>query len=209
MNSSHMILAHRFLDNELSPAEQKEFKTRLAEDEELAGYIQDLKNLDESLVFLGVEKAPEVSLPASPVEGLREALRTRWSFSASHMLAAGSLAALLIFFLAGPYQRQADQPVMPVAAVGEEALPSSMRLVYFSGEARSVSVIGNFNSWKEEVPLYKKGDSDYWMVELKLKPGEYQYVFLVDGQRKVVDATADFTLEDDYGSRNSVLRVGL
>jgi hypothetical protein len=209
MNSYDMTMAHRYLDNDLSPPEQEDFKSRLAEDKELAAYLEDLRNLDESLISLGLEKAPEISLPSGPAEGLREAFRTRWSFSAGQLLAAGSLAVLLMLFLAGPNQRQAEEQVIPAVATGEKTASSSMRLVYFSGEARSVSVIGSFNGWEEEVPLYKKGDSDYWTVELKLEPGEYQYVFLVDGQKKVVDATADFTLEDDYGSRNSVLRVGL
>ena len=49
--------------------------------------------------------------------------------------------------------------------------------------ARSVAVVGEFNDWRESAqPLVYDAALDEWRIELWLKPGRYEYKFLVDGR---------------------------
>ena len=114
---------------------------------------------------------------------------------------------MLLFLVPGQSpqpERLAEVPVERAAGMS-----SSLRLVYYSPQALTVSVVGDFNAWSSEVPLIRKDGGGYWVTDLVLEPGEYQYVFIVDGDQRVVDSTADYTMEDDYGSENSVVRVGI
>ena len=93
-------------------------------------------------------------------------------------------------------------PIFPVQ-------PASFRLVYYAPEAHSVSVLGDFNHWSGEIPLKPRGKAGYWLVDLNVQPGEYRYVLLIDGKKRVADPTADYSISDDFGSKNSVVRVGI
>jgi 1,4-alpha-glucan branching enzyme len=72
--------------------------------------------------------------------------------------------------------------------------------------ARTVSIAGSFNDWKPETkPLHSMGDS-YWVGEMVLLPGTYEYCLVVDGQW-IPDPLAKETVANPYGGRNSVLSV--
>jgi len=47
--------------------------------------------------------------------------------------------------------------------------------------AKSVSVIGNFNNWDPTIDRMKKV-GDIWVLKKKLLPGKYYYAFFVDGK---------------------------
>jgi hypothetical protein len=72
-------------------------------------------------------------------------------------------------------------------------------------EAKQVSVIGDFTNWQPRRLQKKKGG--LWFLELDLKPGRYEYNFVVDGKRWVPDPRAsDYALS--YGQYSSVIYVG-
>ena len=72
--------------------------------------------------------------------------------------------------------------------------------------AHEVRVTGDFTDWvKDGVPLSHDGNGG-WRTVLPLKPGEYQYRLLVDGEWK--DHTeATERVANPFGSKNCVLRV--
>jgi hypothetical protein len=73
-------------------------------------------------------------------------------------------------------------------------------------EARTVSVIGTFNSWKGQGYEMKRDRGlNLWSLELSLPEGRYEYGFLVDGQRVIPDPRALIYQDDGFGNRNSVL----
>ncbi|HET7265869.1 MAG TPA: glycoside hydrolase family 13 [bacterium] len=45
--------------------------------------------------------------------------------------------------------------------------------------ARAVELVGSFNDWSAQ-PL-DLGTDGWWTLELSLRPGEHEYLFLVDG----------------------------
>jgi 1,4-alpha-glucan branching enzyme len=81
-------------------------------------------------------------------------------------------------------------------------------LTFFSSDAKSVQVAGTFNRWHPAAnPLDHDGAGE-WSTVLKLRPGQYEYRFLVDGAW-VDDPQATQTAANPFGGLNSLLYVGL
>jgi hypothetical protein len=72
--------------------------------------------------------------------------------------------------------------------------------------AKQVCVAGSFNEWKpERAPLIAAGNGR-WIGNLRVKPGRYEYLFVVDGQW-LPDPNAKESVQNPFGGRNSVLTV--
>jgi hypothetical protein len=69
-------------------------------------------------------------------------------------------------------------------------------------QAKVVQIAGDFTKW-EPVLLTKK--NGFWEINLKLKPGEYKYIYLIDGQ-PYIDPQKD-VYEDPFGTKNSVIYI--
>lgn len=75
-------------------------------------------------------------------------------------------------------------------------------------DAKRVSLVGDFNAWGEkELQLSKSDDSGVWHVLVPLKPGVYQYMFVIDNKEWVSDPVG-VRVEDGFGRENSLIRVG-
>jgi 1,4-alpha-glucan branching enzyme len=72
--------------------------------------------------------------------------------------------------------------------------------------ATEVALAGEFNSWSpDSLPLKRQGEG-HWQTALTLKPGKYQYKFVVDGAW-VTDPKATATQCNEFGTLNSVVEV--
>jgi 1,4-alpha-glucan branching enzyme len=49
-------------------------------------------------------------------------------------------------------------------------------------EAKSVSLVGDFNDWQPDATPMQKMPDGCWTVRLELRHGSYRYLFLVDGK---------------------------
>ncbi len=82
--------------------------------------------------------------------------------------------------------------------------------VVFSIEAppnAQVKIAGDFNNWKPEGLSFSEAQGrPAWRKLVILKPGSYQYKYLVDGHW-VADPSNDDTADDSLGGSNSVLYV--
>lgn len=47
--------------------------------------------------------------------------------------------------------------------------------------ARSVVLVSSFNRWDSAAHLLRWGGDGWWTIAVWLPPGEYEYLFLVDG----------------------------
>jgi 1,4-alpha-glucan branching enzyme len=85
-----------------------------------------------------------------------------------------------------------------------------VHFVFVAPDAKSVSVVGDFNDWKlDATPLTAARDRrGVWTVAVPLPPGRYTYTFVVDGETWVADPSAPPALEDDFGTPKSVVTVG-
>jgi glycosidase len=78
---------------------------------------------------------------------------------------------------------------------------------YVDKSAASVSVAGEFNDWNVNAdPMQKKGDT--WMLEKKLPAGDYQYKFVVNGEKWITDSNNPNKTDDGYGGENSIIKIG-
>lgn len=73
-------------------------------------------------------------------------------------------------------------------------------------QANRVVVTGSFNGWTSAGVALTANDHGWWMTELELPPGRYEYRFLVDGEW-ANGPDADGYAANPFGSLNCVLVV--
>ena len=82
------------------------------------------------------------------------------------------------------------------------------RFTYYDPQANSVKIGGNFNNWNPgDEFLMQRDDYGTWTKRIALKPGTYQYRFVVDGEW-VEDHNNSKYIDNVFGGKNSVLEVG-
>lgn len=83
-----------------------------------------------------------------------------------------------------------------------------VRFTYQASSAKTVSVVGAFNGWaKGATPMTNAGGAGGWVVEVPLRPGEYPFMYLVDGTQWVVPPLAEDFVTDGFGQTNGVVIV--
>lgn len=91
-------------------------------------------------------------------------------------------------------------------AVGAAQTPSELVEVLdlHAPGASSVAVAGSWNEW-QATPMTEQGGT--FFTVLKLHPGRYEYMFVIDGKRWVPDPDAPLSRDDGFGQRNSILEL--
>ncbi len=79
----------------------------------------------------------------------------------------------------------------------------AIRLSLHCPHGDTVCVAGSFNDW-QPVVLERVGDK--WHIDLRLAPGIYEYLFLVN-KRWLPDPTCAEGRPNPFGGENSVLHV--
>jgi 1,4-alpha-glucan branching enzyme len=82
----------------------------------------------------------------------------------------------------------------------------AVHLKYFDPQAKEVCLAGAFNNWRPEGNPMRQEVAGQWTTELLLRPGEYEYRLLVDGQWKD-DPMAKRYVSNPFGGFNCVLEV--
>ncbi len=78
------------------------------------------------------------------------------------------------------------------------------RLSLHCREAIIVCLAGSFNDWRaDHLQCAATGE---WSIELSLPPGDYEYLFVVDGRWQPDPSCAE-RRPNPFGGENSVLRV--
>jgi 1,4-alpha-glucan branching enzyme len=83
------------------------------------------------------------------------------------------------------------------------------RLVHFEfyhPTATAVAVAGTFNDWRPQATQMVPLGSGQWRKELVLRPGQYEYRFVVDGEW-IPDPLAKVSSPNPFGGINSILAV--
>ncbi|MBU2541666.1 MAG: isoamylase early set domain-containing protein [Candidatus Omnitrophica bacterium] len=73
-------------------------------------------------------------------------------------------------------------------------------------QASKVSLAGDFNKWDEKKILLKKSKDNIWKKEVVLKPGRYEYKFVVDGNWMADPNNSNKSLSA-IGTENSVIEI--
>ncbi len=69
------------------------------------------------------------------------------------------------------------------------------------------TVTGSFNDWSLDDTCRLKEDSGAWRVDIPLKPGCYEYQFIVDGVW-MEDPSNPRKKKNPFGDSNSLMEVG-
>ena len=87
-----------------------------------------------------------------------------------------------------------------------KALEKEILFAFYAPLSSKVGVAGSFNNWDAGAAELVKDKDGTWRGSLRLRPGKYEYKFLVDEEWQ--NAQAEHELVDNgFGGLNNVLRV--
>ena len=73
---------------------------------------------------------------------------------------------------------------------------------------KEVVVAGKFNDWDTGSDKLEKKNGK-WTTTLRLKPNnEYRFKYLIDGEKWENDDAADLYVPNEFGSEDSVIKIG-
>jgi len=76
------------------------------------------------------------------------------------------------------------------------------------GKVQTVAIAGDFNQWNSQNNRLEDPDGDgIWTATLKLPPGRYEYMFVLDGGKWVPDPNANRFVKDGFGNMNAILEI--
>jgi 1,4-alpha-glucan branching enzyme len=90
--------------------------------------------------------------------------------------------------------------------MAEKALSKAIQFKYEAPEARAVFIAGDFNNWDASTTGLKRDKGGVWKASLKLKPGRYEYKFIVDGEWRN-DPQCHQCIPNRYGTANCIIEV--
>jgi 1,4-alpha-glucan branching enzyme len=82
-----------------------------------------------------------------------------------------------------------------------------VKFVITAPQANSVSIIGDFNGWDAKATSATRTQDGTWEMFVPLRPGRYEYSFVLDGTHLIPDPAAPVAPDDGYGQKNSVVVV--
>ncbi len=161
--------------------------------------------------------APEV-IPLHPArQAGRPWIMRPWTVRVSPIGAFAAAAALVGVVALGAWRLSsaeqvqlasspfADGNLVPVANTGEEP-PVLHQFTYYQKGLKSISLVGQFNDWDADSTALTEVSPGVWTVTLPLRPGVYEYQFMLNGTQRVTDPTMP-QVSNDFGSPNSVVTV--
>ncbi|MFH1288480.1 MAG: isoamylase early set domain-containing protein [bacterium] len=72
---------------------------------------------------------------------------------------------------------------------------------------QTISLAGDFNGWDTKVMMLNLTDNNKWTINVPLKKGRYQYMFVIDGGKWMPDPAAKRLIADGFGGENSLLEL--
>jgi len=141
----------------------------------------------------------EIQIQSSWIDRIRKQISIpRLSF---RLIGAATLAVLGIFFAFTFIFNTPDTYPICSAEV-------KFSLKINDNNAHTVAVVGDFNGWDPQVNLLEDPEGDgIWTGTLKLEPGKYEYMFVLDGEKWFPDPNALRYVKDGFGNRNAILEI--
>jgi 1,4-alpha-glucan branching enzyme len=93
----------------------------------------------------------------------------------------------------------------PVSAP-KAALTRPATFLVIEPHAQRVFLSGEFNNWSTDQMPLRRDQQGHWEATIDLKPGRYQYKFVVDGQW-IPDPLATEYVYNQHGTLNSIIDV--
>ena len=140
---------------------------------------------------------PSLSFPPLPLSFPR-----KWeSMFSFRLVSVAATAALIVFFAFTFVFNTPDTPFICSAEV-------QFSLKINDGKAHTVAIAGDFNNWNPQANILEDPEGDgIWTGTLKLEPGRYEYMFVLDGEKWFPDPNALRYVKDGFGNRNAILEI--
>jgi hypothetical protein len=133
---------------------------------------------------------------------IRRSLDWVWAPRLVRLRPAYALATLSVFAVFAVVASPPLAPSHDLQAVGDRA--HDQVYVQFRLEASGasqVALVGSFTAWQPDYELRETAPGT-WSILVPLRPGVYDYAFVVDGREWVADPHA-FQIDDGFGGTNS------
>jgi len=128
-------------------------------------------------------------------------LQTRWKASSSRQFRwVMTLAAALVIALVSS---------LVTLGVLKSSSTVSIRFVLSAPEARTVTLVADFNNWSPEgYSLSRSQQSGEWELVVPLRKGRsYVYNFVIDGEEWLPDPSVQGTIDDGLGGQASFISL--
>jgi hypothetical protein len=180
-----------------------------------AGFVEDVLRRAEGGSRLEARSAGAERRGPRPVARTRRPTAWLWTprlLTWNAATAVGIAAAVVLVVAAAVVadrsRRTGDVPSLASAPALAPSSPTMLvRLIIMQPDAKAVAVAGDFNGWNPTQTPLERLSGDAWAVTIPLRPGRYEYMFVVDGNRWVADPFATERRDDGFGSQNAVLDV--
>jgi len=142
----------------------------------------------------------EIQIQSSFLDQLKKrASIPRFSFRLLGVVAA---TALLVFFAFTFIFNTPD-----TSSICSAEVQFSLR-INDSNKVHTVSIAGDFNNWDPQANTLQDPEGDgIWTATLKLPPGRYEYMFVLDGEKWLPDPNALRYVKDGFGNKNAILEI--
>ncbi len=77
---------------------------------------------------------------------------------------------------------------------------------FYAPQAKRVSLAGNFNKWDTSALSAKKDSKGNWVTKVNLRPGRYEYKFIVDGTWLTDPRCINYST-NAFGTQNCVIDI--
>ncbi len=218
----------RFVDGELDPAGRAALLADAARDPALARELEDARVVASALSTLAPPEPPTDLVNRAVLRAVQRRAQEaqapgwrRWLKPQTIRLRPVALllvgaAAVVVGLVSARAERQrtgfTEAPVETAHAPRTPSEPAQseafVRLVLPATDAHTVAVAGDFNDWRtDDVYLEDPEGDGVFIGTLRLRPGSYGYMFVIDGERWVTDPYAANHRDDGFGNENAVLRI--
>jgi anti-sigma factor RsiW len=206
-------IIHRLLDGNLGPDEKKVLMDQVMADPVLKEEFDSLvrvvravetsKRMTASPFFTAevIRRLPpkKVTMGRRIQDFMLKGRVLKWN------MATAFAAAVLLALIFTHIVRTRNARVETARMQQEQVVTVTMNLL--APKAHHVAVAGTFNKWKTDANVLTKQENGVWTISIPLKPGEYSYMFIVDGKAWVTDPNAESYSDDGFGNKNAVMRV--
>jgi len=141
----------------------------------------------------------EIRIQSSWIDRLKKQISfPRLSF---RLVGAAAAAALVMFFAFTFIFNTPDTSLICSAEV-----QFSLRIG--DNKTHTVAIAGDFNNWDPQANILEDPEGDgIWTGTLKLEPGRYEYMFVMDGEKWFPDPNALRYVKDGFGNKNAILEI--
>jgi len=144
----------------------------------------------------------QISIPGLSFPSLSLSFPRKWeSIFSFRLIGAAAVAVVAVFFAFTFMFNTPDTSPICSAEV-------QFSLKINDNKAHTVAIAGDFNGWNPQANILEDPEGDgIWTGTLKLEPGRYEYMFVLDGEKWFPDPNALRYVKDGFGNKNAILEI--